>query len=262
MSAPLRASAPGAASALIPARQPFIHQHATQALPAARQYAQLAAETVFVPVGRLDAERAIIDQCLQPAGRLRAQLRLLRAAGLADFGGVDIGDADFGAAIIDRVTIDDAIGARARCANGKGGAFTVILIWTQQRGGRCRCGGLCRAADGAACQMPTTQRAQHHHKDNEGAKASRGSGRRAQSHAPRPRKARCSFQFSTTLAARKRQYTGWITGGALCYADAAAASIAAPDGLIRFGPCGGQIARFWMENAGVQGGGDGNPRLL
>ncbi len=117
--------APGASSALIPAGESFIDQHAAETFAAARQNAKLAAIGVFVTVDALQGEWSCIDELKHPLGRGIAQSLFLGAAGRVGFGGVDVGDADLGALIVEGVAIHDAVGARALTADAERGAFGV-----------------------------------------------------------------------------------------------------------------------------------------
>lgn len=128
-------SAPGAAAAFVPAGEPFIDKHAAQALPAARHDAQLAAIGVFIAVDAFKAEWPGIDQRVQPLRRLCAAQPFFAAARLMRFGGVDIGDADLGALIIEGVAIDHAIGTAAFMAKIESGAFHIAGRCGKRSGG-------------------------------------------------------------------------------------------------------------------------------
>lgn len=128
-------SAPGAAAAFVPAGEPFIDKHAAQALPAARHDAQLAAIGIFIAVDAFKAEWPGIDQRVQPLRRLCAAQPFFAAARLMRFGGVDIGDADLGALIIEGVAIDHAIGTAAFMAKIESGAFHIAGRCGKRGGG-------------------------------------------------------------------------------------------------------------------------------
>ncbi len=200
-------SAPGATAALVPAGEAFIDKDAAKALPAARQDAQFAAEPVFVAIDAFKAERARIDERVHPLRRLLAERGLLRAARLMRFRGVDIGDADLGAAIIDGVAIDDAIGAAASMAKGEGGALAIAAACGARHGGR---GGLCRGG-GEFAILPDAQLGKNHRADK--CQQSEPPGPTACRRAPRPRKARDLVHVPPPLRPEGRNSAGWITGG-------------------------------------------------
>lgn len=200
-------STPGAAAALVPAGEAFIDKDAAKALPAARQDAQFAAEPVFVAVDAFEAERARIDERVHPLRRLLAERRLLRAARLMRFGGVDIGDADLGAAIIDGIAIDHAIGAATSMAKGEGGALRIAVAHGAWHGG---CGGLCRGG-GEFAILPDAQLGKHHRAGK--SQQSEPPGPTACRRAPRPRKARDLVHVPPPLQPEGRNSAGWITGG-------------------------------------------------
>ena len=118
-------SAPGPPATGIKARKAFAHEHCAKAFAAARQYAQLAAITVGIAVDRLQRKWPRIDQLVHPPCRRCAQLCLQWATRTVGFGGVDVGNADFDAAIMDRVAIHHAVGAAAAVAQAKGRRFGV-----------------------------------------------------------------------------------------------------------------------------------------
>ena len=200
-------SAPGAAAALVPAGEAFIDKDAAKALPAARQDAQFAAEPVFIAIDAFKAERARIDERVHPLRRLLAERRLLRAARLMRFGGIDIGDADLGAAIIDGVAIDHAIGAPTSMAKGEGGALAIAAAHGTRHGGR---GGLCRGS-GEFAILPDAQLGKNHRADK--CQQSEPPGPTACRRAPRPRKARDPVHVPPPLRPEGRNSAGWITGG-------------------------------------------------
>jgi hypothetical protein len=200
-------SAPGAAAALVPAGEAFIDKDAAKALPTACQDAQFAAEPVFIAIDAFKAERARIDERVHPLRRLLAQRRLLRAARLMRFGGIDIGDADLGAAIIDGVAIDHAIGAAASMAKGEGGALAIAVACGARHGGR---GGLCRGGSEFAI-LPDAQLGKNHRADK--CQQSEPPGPTACRRAPRPRKARDLVHVPPPLRPEGRNSAGWITGG-------------------------------------------------
>jgi len=200
-------SAPGAAAALVPAGEAFIDKDAAKALPAASQDAQFAAESVFIAIDAFKAERARIDERVHPLRRLLAERRLLRTARLMRFGGVDIGDADLGAAIIDGVAIDHAIGATAGMAKGEGGALAIAAACGARHGGR---GGLCRGGSEFAI-LPDAQLGKHHRAGK--CQQSESPWPTACRRAPRPRKARDLVHVPPPLRPEGRNSAGWITGG-------------------------------------------------
>ena len=200
-------SAPGAAAALVPAGEAFIDKDTAKALPASRQDAQLAAEPVFIAIDAFKAERARIDERVHPLRRLLAERRLLRAARLMRFGGIDIGDADLGAAIIDGVAIDHAIGAAASMAKGEGGALAIAAAHGARHGGR---GGLCRGG-GELAILPDAQLGKHHRAGK--CQQSEPPWPTACRRAPRPRKARDLVHVPPPLRPEGRNSAGWITGG-------------------------------------------------
>jgi hypothetical protein len=200
-------STPGAAAALVPAGEAFIDKDAAKALPAARQDAQFAAEPVFIAIDAFKAERARIDERVHPLRRLLAERRLLRAARLMRFGGIDIGDADLGAAIINGVAIDDAIGAAAGMAKGEGGALAITAACGARHGGR---SGLCRGGSEFAI-LPDAQLGKHHRAGK--CQQSEPPGPTACRRAPRPRKARDLVHVPPPLRPEGRNSAGWITGG-------------------------------------------------
>lgn len=200
-------SAPGAAAALVPAGEALIDKDAAKALPAARQDAQFAAEPVFIAIDAFKAERARIDERVHPLRRLLAERRLLRAARLMRFGGIDIGDADLGAAIIDGVAIDDAIGAATSMAKGEGGALAIAAACGARHGRR---GGLCRGG-GEFAILPDAQLGKNHRADK--SQQSEPPGPTACRRAPRPRKARDLVHVPPPLRPEGRNSAGWITGG-------------------------------------------------
>lgn len=200
-------SAPGAAAALVPAGEAFIDKDAAKALPAARQDAQFAAEPVFVAIDAFKAERARIDERVHPLRRLLAERGLLRAARLMRFGGVDIGDADLGAAIIDGVAIDHAIGAAASMAKGEGGTLAIAVACGARHGRR---SGLCRGG-GEFAILPDAQLGKNHRADK--SQQSEPPGPTTCRHAPRPRKARDLVHVPPPLRPEGRNSAGWITGG-------------------------------------------------
>jgi len=136
------ASAPGPSATGIKARKAFTHEHSAKAFAAARQYAQLAAITVGIAVDRLQRKWPRIDQLMHPPCGRCAQLCLQWASGAVGFGGVDVGNADFDAAIMDRVAIDDAVGAAAAVAQAKGRRFGVA----------CAGRGRCKARQAQKCR--------------------------------------------------------------------------------------------------------------
>lgn len=99
--------------------QPFGLEDRAEALPAPHHNAQGAAIAVGLAALGDQREATGVEQVRQPARGGRAEPRLVRAGGMADLGCVDVGDADLGAAIPERVAIDDAGHARPIVTGGK-----------------------------------------------------------------------------------------------------------------------------------------------
>ena len=100
-------------------------QHFTKAVATAQDHAQRAPVAIGLAPFDRKCEGARVEQIDQPPRGSFGQLRLIGTGRVAEFGRIDIGDADLEAAIPERIAIDDAGDARRPLAPGEGGRLAV-----------------------------------------------------------------------------------------------------------------------------------------